>query len=58
MTYLVVVLVVVLVGGVAWWRRGRPHGEVRMNESYERAKSQAYLQAENTSHNIGNPFNL
>ena len=53
MTYLVVVLVVVLVGGVAWWRRGRPHHEVRMNDSYERAKAQAYLQGQHTSRNIG-----
>jgi hypothetical protein len=56
MTYLVVVLVVAGVGAVAWWRSRRPRHQIRLNDDYERAKSQAYLQAQHTSRNIGDPF--
>jgi hypothetical protein len=55
MTYLVVVLVVAGIGGAAWWRSRRPHHQVRLNDDYERAKSQAYLQAQHTRNNIGDP---
>lgn len=56
MTYLLVALGVAVVGGVAWWRRTRPHHDLTTNADHERARGQAYLQAQHTRNNIGDPF--
>jgi uncharacterized membrane protein len=52
----VVAAVVVALLALAWLRRKRPHHEVRMNRAHERAMGQAYLQAQHTRNDIGDPF--
>jgi hypothetical protein len=53
----VIALGIAVVGGVAWWRgRTRPRHELKMNAAHERTMGQAYLQAQHTRNNIGDPF--
>ncbi len=56
MVVLLLVVLAAVVGATAWWRRRRPRARLEANDSYERAKGQAYLQAQHTRNNIGDPF--
>jgi hypothetical protein len=45
-----------VVGVAVWWRRRARSPRQLHNEDYERALGQAYLQAQHTRNNIGDPF--
>ena len=50
-------MAVVALLAFAWWRRKRPRGQINYDDAaHERAMGQAYLQAQHTRNNIGDPF--
>ena len=56
MTFAVIAAVVVALCALAWWRRRRPQRQITMNAAHERAMGRAYLQAQHTRNNMGDPF--
>jgi len=54
--FAVIAGVLVALVAIAWWRRRRPERRITMNAAHERAMGQAYLQAQHTRNNIGDPF--
>jgi hypothetical protein len=52
----VIGVVIVAGGGGLWWLRRRGSRRIEMNTDYQRTKGQAYLQAQHTRNNIGDPF--
>jgi uncharacterized membrane protein len=56
MVFAIVAAVLVALLAIAWWRRKRRPHQIEMNAAHARAMGQAYLQAQHTRNNIGDPF--
>ena len=54
MFWIVVAVVIVVLTALAWWSSGRAPG--RTGSSDVRAEGEAYLQAQHTRNDIGDPF--